>query len=103
MVMHGYGWTNFIEINSQTAKKFDIKDGDLVLVESPFSKIRARARVFEGILPEVVAMAAGEGHYSCGRWAKNIGVNPNEIIGVDYDSLSGQSSFFSTRVRIYKG
>ena len=94
MVMHGYGWTNFVEINSKTAACLGIKDGDLVWVESPFQKIKARARVFQGIHPQVVAIAHGQGHYACGRWANGIGVNPNDIIGVDYDNISGQSSFF---------
>ena len=102
MVMHGFGWTNFVEINSKTARALRIKDGDMVWVESPFNKIKARARVFEGIHPEVVAIANGEGHYACGRWAKGMGVNPNDIIGVDYDNISGQSAFFNTRVRVYK-
>ena len=31
-----------------------------------------------------------------------IGVNPNDIIGVAYDRLSGQAAFFNTRVRVYK-
>jgi hypothetical protein len=29
-----------------------------------------------------------------------LGVNPNDIICVDYDRLSGQSAFFNTRVRV---
>jgi len=102
MVMHGYGWTNFVEINSKTANSLDIKDGDMVWVESPVGKIKARARVFQGIHPGVVAIAHGLGHSSCGRWAKGMGINPNEIIGVDYDYISGQSSFFNTRVKLYK-
>jgi anaerobic selenocysteine-containing dehydrogenase len=103
LVMHGYGWTNFVEMNSYNAQSLGIKDGDYVWVESPYNKIRLKARVFEGIRRDVVAIASGEGHYLCGRWAKGIGVNPNEIIGVDYDSISGQSSFYNTRVKIYKG
>jgi anaerobic selenocysteine-containing dehydrogenase len=102
MVIHGYGWLNFVEINSKTASSLGIKDGDMVWVESPISKIKARARVFQGIHPQVVAIAHGQGHSSCGRWANGIGVNPNEIIGVDYDNVSGQSSFFNTRVKLYK-
>jgi hypothetical protein len=31
-----------------------------------------------------------------------MGVNPNEIIGMDYDRISGQAAFFSTRVRVFK-
>jgi len=29
-------------------------------------------------------------------------VNPNEMIGIDYDTISGQAAFFNTRVRVYK-
>ncbi len=102
LVMHGQGWTNFAEMNIQTAHAYGIRDGDMVWVESPFGRIRVRARVFEGILPQVVSIASGQGHYNNGRWANGIGVNPNDIIGVDYDRLSGQSAFFNTRVRVYK-
>lgn len=102
LVMHGFGWTNFVEINSKTARALGIKDGEMVWVESPFNRIKVRARVFEGIHPQVVSISYGQGHYTGGQWQKGIGVNPNEIIGVDYDHLSGQSSFFNTRVKVYK-
>jgi len=102
LVMHGAGWTNFIEINRRTARNLKIEDGDMVWVESPFNKIRAKARVFEGVHPGVVSIASGQGHYADGEWSKGIGVNPNEIIGVDYDRLSGQSALFNTRVRVYR-
>ena len=102
MVMHGYGWRNLVEMNSKTASNLRIKDGDMVWVESKFDKIKGRARVFEGIHPDVVAISDGQGHYYCGKWADGMGVNPNDIIGVDYDEISGQSSFFNTRVRIYR-
>jgi len=28
--------------------------------------------------------------------------DPNDILGVDYDTLSGQAAFFNTRVKVYK-
>ena len=102
LVMHGRGWTNFVEINSQTAQALGIRDGDLVWVESPFNRMKVRARVFEGIHPGVVSIAGGEGHYAYGKWSKGIGVNPNEIIGADYDRISGQTAFYNTRVRVYR-
>ncbi len=102
LVMHGVGWTNFVEINTKTARALGIRDKDTVWVESPFSKIEATARVIEGIQPQVVSISFGQGHYANGTWQKGIGVNPNDIIGVDYDRLSGQSSFFNTRVKVYK-
>ena len=100
--MHGFGWTNFVEINSRTARDLGIRDGDMVWVESPFNRIQVRARVFEGIHPQVVSISYGQGHYAVGEWQKGIGVNPNEILGVDYDHLSGQSAFFNTRVKVYR-
>lgn len=102
LVMHGQGWTNFAEMNRGTARTLGIRDGDTVWVESPFGKIKVNARVFEGMHPQVVSIASGQGHYAGGRWAKGIGVNPHEIMGVDYDRLSGQAAFFNTRVRVYK-
>jgi len=102
LVMHGYGWTNFVEINKETAHELNIGDGNWVWVESPTGRIKAKARVFQGIHPEVVAIAQGQGHYANGEWADKMGINPNEIIGVSYDALSGQSSFYNTRVKVYK-
>ncbi|MBA7644546.1 Sulfite dehydrogenase subunit A [subsurface metagenome] len=102
LVMHGRGWNNFVEMNSRTAKALGIEDEDMVWVESPFNRLKVKARVIEGIHPGVVSIATGEGHYAYGEWAKGIGVNPNEIIGVDYDRISGQTAFYNTRVRVYR-
>jgi anaerobic selenocysteine-containing dehydrogenase len=100
--MNGVGWETLAEINSETAKRLRLRDGQMVWVESPFQKIKAKVKFSEGVHPGVVAIPSGQGHYSYGKWQKGIGVNPYEIIGVDYDSLSGQAAFFNTRVRIYK-
>jgi anaerobic selenocysteine-containing dehydrogenase len=100
--MQGMGWETLAEINSETAKALKLKDGQWVWVESPFQKIRAKVKFSEGIHPNVVAVPCGQGHYSYGKWQKGIGTNPNEIIGVDYDRLSGQAAFFNTRVKVYK-
>ena len=100
--MDGVGWETLAEINSETAKALKLRDGQWVWVESPFQKIRVKLKFSEGVHPGVVAIPSGQGHYSYGRWQKGIGVNPNEIIGVDYDTISGQAAFFNTRVKVYK-
>ena len=56
----------------------------------------------EGVHPKIVAVPSGQGHTSYGKWQKGIGSNPNEVIGVDFDRLSGQAAFFNTRVKVYK-
>ncbi len=100
--MHGMGWDTLLEINSETAKTLKLKDGQMAWVESPFQKIKAKVKFSEGVHPETVAIPLGQGHHSYGKWQKGIGVNPNEIIGVDYDAISGQAAFFNTRVKVYK-
>jgi anaerobic selenocysteine-containing dehydrogenase len=99
--MHGMGWDTLVEVNRETAKTLKLREGQVVWVESPFQKIKARVKFSEGVHPEVVAIPLGQGHYSYGKWQKGIGVNPNEIIGVDYDPISGQAAFFNTRVKVY--
>jgi anaerobic selenocysteine-containing dehydrogenase len=100
--MNGVGWQTLVEINSDTARTLGLKDGQVVWVESPFQKIKAKVKFSEGVHPGTVAIPFGQGHYSYGTWQKGIGVNPNEIIGVDYDTISGQAAFFNTRVKVYK-
>jgi anaerobic selenocysteine-containing dehydrogenase len=100
--MCGVGWQVFAEMNADAARKLGLKNGGFVWVESASGKIKAKVKFSEGIHPEVVAVATGQGHHSYGKWQTGIGVNPNEIIGSDYDSLSGQSVFFNTRVKVYK-
>jgi molybdopterin-containing oxidoreductase family iron-sulfur binding subunit len=100
--MQGVGWVSPAEINSETALSLNLRDRDEVWIESPFGKIRTLIKVSERVHPRIVSIPLGQGHTSYGKWQKGIGCNPNEVIGVDFDFLSGQSSFFNTRVKIYK-
>jgi anaerobic selenocysteine-containing dehydrogenase len=102
LVMHGVGWTSLAEINTEVAHSLHIRDGDEVWVESPYGRLKFKARVTEWVRPEVVAIARGQGHYAPGKWQKGIGANPNDIIGLESDPLSGQSALFNTRVRVYR-
>lgn len=100
--LYGTGWTNLAEINPQTAGKYGIAEGDPIIIESEVGRIRATAKLFEGIHPAIVAICYGQGHWAYGRWAKNIGANPNEITGVMYEHITGMAAYFNTRVRIAK-
>ncbi len=43
-----------VEINPETAAALGISDGDWVSIESPYGKVRLKARLFDGIAPDVV-------------------------------------------------
>ncbi len=100
--MQGVGWLSPAEINSETARGLNLRDRDEVWIESRFGKTRTRVKISEGVPPGIVSIPCGQGHTSYGKWQRGIGCNPNEVIGIDFDVLSGQSAFFNTRVKIYK-
>ena len=102
MVMHGYGWNNFVEMSKEDADHHGIKDGRKVRVISQEGSIEGTARVIEGMKPGNIAIAIGQGHYRYGEWQQDIGLNPNAILVISYDKISGQSAFFNTRVKVEK-
>jgi len=71
-------------------------------VESTFGKIQAKARLYQGAMPDVVNIPFGLGHASGGRWAKDLGANPYHLLGDDLDPLTGNPIQRSPRVKIYK-
>jgi thiosulfate reductase / polysulfide reductase chain A len=100
--MHGKGWGNDAEINSETARSLKLRNGDEVWIESAFGKVRTKIKVSEGVHPKIIAVPTGQGHTSYGTWQRGIGSNPLAIVGIDFDRLSGQAAFFNTRVKVYK-
>jgi anaerobic selenocysteine-containing dehydrogenase len=79
-----------VAMNTETAKKKGIRDGDWVVIESAGTgnKIEGRASLTEAIHPEVIAYASGGGH-----WAKHLpiasqqgkGVCPEWLIPLSWD------------------
>lgn len=94
-------WTAFAQMNSETARRLGLKEGDEIWIESPIGKIRTRLKLFPHH-PDVVVMPFELGHREYGRWAKGRGANPNSIIVNEKDNLGGLAAAFSTRVRVYK-
>ncbi|HKZ50992.1 MAG TPA: molybdopterin dinucleotide binding domain-containing protein, partial [Dehalococcoidia bacterium] len=99
---NGTRWDSWIELNPRTAQGLGIQQGNEVWVESMLGRIKTRARINPGNLPDVVAMPFEQGHKGYGRWAEDRGANPNWIMVNEADILGGLAAFFSTRVRVYK-
>jgi thiosulfate reductase/polysulfide reductase chain A len=87
-------------INPATAAKYDVKDGDVVWVESPHGRVRARVRTTTRIHPEVVGVQHGFGHTALGRLAKGRGTGDSPLRPTKSDPLSGQASHKEACVRI---
>ena len=95
-------WDSWAEINPHTAAELKIADNDLIWIESVYGKVQVKAKIYSGAMPDVVSIPYGLGHKALGRWAKNRGVNPIELIGTHLDRLTGSSVKFSVRIKIYK-
>jgi thiosulfate reductase/polysulfide reductase chain A len=93
---------NPLMINTETAKKLGIKDGDIVWIESPYGKVKAKVKLTEGIHPQVVGLQHGFGHWALGEIAKGKGTSDSILRPTKSCPLSGQALHKECCVRIYK-
>ena len=93
---------NPLQINTKTAQKLGIKNGDKVWAESKFGKMKATAQLTEAIHPEVVGSQHGFGHWAFGTEAKGRGSSDGNLRLCKGDPITGQASHKESCVKIYK-
>lgn len=98
----GLTWDSWVEINPERAHELGIKDNDEVWIESPYGKVKTRAKLVKGTHPDVVNVPYNQGHKAVGHWAKNRGINGLELMSSVTEPLTGLASFTRTRVKVYK-
>jgi anaerobic selenocysteine-containing dehydrogenase/Fe-S-cluster-containing dehydrogenase component len=82
-------WGNWLEIHPETAKRLEVRKGDLLLLESPSGSIEIPAYPYPGIDPSTVAIPLGQGHTAFGRYANQRMVNPSQLLSSHLDPSSG--------------
>ena len=95
-------WSSWVEINTKTAERLGIKQGDQVEVESQHGKLQAPALINPGIAPDVIAMPVGQGHTNYTRYASGRGANPISILAPMVVPETGSLAWAATRVKITK-
>jgi molybdopterin-containing oxidoreductase family molybdopterin binding subunit len=99
-------YSYYVSINRATARARSIEDGALVWVESAGAgRVKGRARLVEGIHPEVVGIANNGGHWAPGMpVARGKGVFFEELLPLNLKSLDPVSATMDcdARVRVYK-
>jgi anaerobic selenocysteine-containing dehydrogenase len=85
-------WEGWVEIHPKTAAALEVKTGQWVWVESAKGRIRLRARLYPGTLPDVIHVPLFGGE----------GPNPNDLITSELDPFRGFGLLNTTRVRIIK-
>jgi anaerobic selenocysteine-containing dehydrogenase len=97
-------YSHFICLNPRTAAARNIVDGDAIWVESATGRrVQGRARLTEGVHPEVVAIADGGGHWARGMpVAREQGAFFNALFSSDPEETHTASPTVDPRVRVYK-
>jgi menaquinone reductase, molybdopterin-binding-like subunit len=96
------GNESFVEINPETALSYGLKEGDKITITSEKGSANARVHLFNGAMPGVIFMPMGFGHRAYDDFSMGKGCNPNDLMGVDIDPLSGQPAWWNTTVKIEK-
>jgi molybdopterin-containing oxidoreductase family molybdopterin binding subunit len=90
-----------ILINSQTAARKGVRDGDEIWVESEAGKVKGVAKVTECIHPEVIGIAGVFGSWARGKpVAKGKGVHFNSLLPLNMDRVDPISSGVDSCIRV---
>ncbi len=93
-------WQSWIEMHPDTARELDVREGEVVRLESPHGVIEAPVYPYPGLHPGVIATPLGLGHTAGGKYAEGRGVNALDLLsGADG---GGFLPYLSTRVSVGK-
>lgn len=95
-------WDSWAEIHPVTAARLGVKNGDFVQITSAQGSIEAQVYIYKGVHKDVIAVPLGQGHTEYGRYAKDRGVNPLQILNPVTEEKTGELAMFGTRVRVTK-
>ncbi|MFN8650636.1 MAG: molybdopterin-dependent oxidoreductase [Gemmatimonadales bacterium] len=91
-------WHSWVELNPETAKRLDVREGEIIILTSPKGSIEAPVYIYPGIHPEVLGVPLGWGHTSYGDFATGRGANALDLL--DAAPANGFLAYFGTRVTV---
>jgi molybdopterin-containing oxidoreductase family iron-sulfur binding subunit len=93
-------WQTWVSLHPRVAAQLGVGEGDIVSIESPRGRVDVPVYVSPAAPPEVVSIPFGQGHTAAGRWAKERGVNPMQLLEPLADATTGALAYAATRVKI---
>jgi len=91
-----------VEIHPETAVKYKLAEGDKVRLKTPFGEAKVRAHIFEGIMPELIAMPLGLGHSAYDEYLAGKGVNAHRLLGYTEEKISGIATWAMAKANLVK-
>ena len=98
--MTGVRWGTVVELNPKLAESLGVKQGQLVEVSSAYGRLHAPAHLSPTVRPDIVAVAAGQGHTHYGRFATGKGQNAFQLLAPELAPLSLAPVMTETAVRL---
>jgi anaerobic selenocysteine-containing dehydrogenase/Fe-S-cluster-containing dehydrogenase component len=95
-----FSWSSWVEINPATAQRLGLDIGHIVEVETERGAVTVPVWWHPGIRQDTIAIQLGQGHQHLGRYAKERGVNPLQLLDAAAEPLSGGLVYAQTRARI---
>jgi len=95
-------WQTPIFLNPETAGANGINQEDIIELQSEFGKLEAAVYVSELVKSGLAVMSIGQGHKAYGRYAKDTGVNPLQLLSANFNPASGGASLNVADVTIKK-
>src|SRR5439155_1220106 len=89
-----------VEVHPETAAKWQLANGDVLLLKSPHGAVRAPVWITPGVRPDVLAVPSGQGHKAYGRYAKDRSFNAFELLDDKPTAFGGRA--FAVRVSVVK-
>ncbi len=93
-------WQTCLEVHPATAQKLGVKDGDIVQVASPHGEVEAVVNTYPAIRPDTVALATGQGHTDYGRYARNRGSHPLNLVSAKATAGNANLAWANLRVKV---
>ena len=95
-------WETPVLVNPKAADTAGINEGDIIELQTKFGKLEAPVYISELVNPGLAVMSVGQGHSAYGRYAKDTGINPLQLISADVNPDSGGASLNVAELTIKK-
>jgi len=89
-----------VEVNPGTAAKYSLKEGKYAILKTAKGEAKVKVHLFEGIMPDVIAMPRGLGHTAYDKYIAGKGINVNDLIIPSEDPISGLDAASVIRAKL---
>jgi anaerobic selenocysteine-containing dehydrogenase len=92
----------YVSLNSQTAKQYNLRSDEVIQLISPSGKCRAKVKIEESLMPDVVFVPQGFGHTAWDEFSREKGENVMKLLTIRREKGSQITTWSHSKVKIAK-